>query len=438
MKSRPLLGLLALATFAATSCKKKDSGIVATAETEEKRSESIEAAFVNSDGGGSGTIAADRPEFRELDGFFGTLGAAARKSDRGAYFEHLSANAMVRYLETKGLAKMKSEGERKSLEKGIEQGLTNSMPRMAFDRHVLVRVEETAPGQVVAFTRNYDQEMEVVTKMRWWLVKEKGGWKVYDFEDLDQGLRTSSLLGAALSGMIGGELPPWMENFGKISRGLSAVNGENMLEELGKLQVEAEKMLKHSLPPEIEAFARTMKVSAMLANEDFSGGLSELEKMEKLPNPSPMLHFQKGSALAALRRPAEARAAYTAYAEELGWDGDVHEMVADTYLSEGKKKEALDHALKGLADQKDSMGCLSTAVVASGPAEVVALKGHFAAHSDPETAYDAAITYAIEMEDLEVGRATLAMLKEAKPDSELIEMYEGRLEEGVEEVPGDQ
>lgn len=429
MNTRSLLGLLALATLAVTSCKKKDTGIVATHETEEKRSESIEAAFVKSEAGGSGTIAADRPEFRELDEFFAKLGKAARNSDRGVYFSSMSADAMVRYLETNGSVKFKRDSERKALTQGMERGLTNSMSNMAFDRHVLVRLEETAPGQVVAFTRTYDDRMEVVSKFRWWLVKENGAWKVYDFEDLDQGLRTSTLMGAAVAAIAGGSTPPWLDNFQKISAGMNDVDSENALEKLADLQKEAEAMLKDNPPAEIEAFARLMLVSGMLANEDFTGGLAELEKLEKLPNRSPMVHYQKGSALAALERPTEARAAFEAYAAELGWDRDVHEMMADSFLSEGKKKEALEHALKGLADDKNSTGCLATASVAAGAAEVPSLKKHFDANSDPEAAYDAAITYAIEMEDPEVGRAVLALLKEAKPDSELIEFHEGELTE---------
>jgi hypothetical protein len=312
----------------------------------------------------------------------------------------------------------------------------NSMSNMGYDRHVLARVEEISPNQVMVFTRTYDLELQVVGKMRWWLVKEGGAWRAYDFEELSQGARASTMMGA-LAGSMKGTPQPWVESFVKMARAMQNLGGDDMFEKLSALEKNAENVLSKSPPQEVEMVARQMLVAGKMANGNSEAALEEIAKLEKLPNVSPGIHFQKGGALIALAKPAEARAAFQAYVDVLGWDSDVHEMMADTYLTEGNKKDALDHALKGLADHKDALGCLASAAAASEPAKMSELSKHFDATEKPETAYETAIDYALEIEDEEVAKALVAMLKAKLPESELVELYEDLLSESDEEEDGE-
>jgi tetratricopeptide (TPR) repeat protein len=432
MTSRLLLLALACAT-ALPSCKKKsDPGITVTHETETQRSESVKAAFVDTPAAGTKTIDPSRPEHAELDAFFTKLGKAARNSDRKAYGECISADAMIRHLEAKGMLTFRTDRERSSFLKGAEGSMGNSMSNMAFDRHVISRLEEISPNQVMAFTRTYDQGLQVVIKMRWWLVKEAGTWRAYDFEELSQGIRASTMMGAIV-GSMKGKPEPWVEPFTEMAKTMQNLAGDNMLEKLADMEKHAGNVLKKSPPQEIEIVARQMLVAGKMGNGDVEGALEEIEKLEKLSNVSPGLHFQKGGALIALEKPVEARAAFQKYVDVLGWDSDVHEMMADAYMAEDNKKDALDHALKGLADHKDALGCLATAAVASGTGGVGDLTKHFDATDEPEAAYETAIDYALETEDEEVAKALVGMLKEKLPKSDLVEVYEDILSESPEE-----
>jgi tetratricopeptide (TPR) repeat protein len=198
-------------------------------------------------------------------------------------------------------------------------------------------------------------------------------------------------------------------------------------------------------PAEIKAYARLILVTALITNEEFEQALEKLEEMDKLPDPSPAVSYLKGVVLSSLARPAEARTELERYAAAVGWDRDVHETMADCHLEEGSKEKALEHALKGLADHKESPGCLATAAVASPAVGIAGLKKHFDATLDPESSYEIAIDYAIDREDMEVAKAVFALLKESKPDSELIEYYEeefteqrGEMEEAEDSAMDDE
>jgi len=436
MTSRILL--LALACFTALpSCKKKSGPPISVPhETEVQRTESVKAAFVDSPAAGGKVIDPSRPEHAELDAFFTKLGTAARKGDRKTYRECLSADAMIRHLEARGLVTFRTDRERASFLKGAEGSLGNSMNNMAFDRHVISRIEEIAPNQVMAFTRTFNNELQITIKMRWWLVKDAGAWRVYDLEELSQGTRASTMMGALVGGRTG-KPEPWLAPFEQLAKSMQDLSGDNMLEKFMELETHAEKVLKKSPPEEIEIIARHLLVSGRLTNGDAEGALEEIGKLEKMTNVTPGLHLEKAAAFVALEKPVEARAAIQAYVDILGWDSDVHEMMADAYISEGNKKDALDHALKGLADHKDALGCLASAAVASGAGGVGDLAKHFDATQDSEAAYETAIDYSLEVEDEAVAKALVGMLKAKHPKSDLVEVYEDILSESAGEEMGE-
>ncbi len=422
MSHRSLLLVLAC-LMAMPSCKKKSPGITVVPETETQRSEAVKAAFVEGAATGGKRIEPGQPEFAEVDAFFTKFGAAAKKKDRATYGACMSMDAMVRNLEAKGMISFKNDRERAAFLKGAESSMGNSMGNMAFDSHTVARLEEIAPNQAMAYTRAFNDDMKVVVKMRWWLLKEDGAWKIYDFEELSQGVRASTMMGAMV-GATKGKEKAWVQPILEMSKAMQNMGGDNMLKKLASLREMSEKILKSSPPPEVEVFARQMLVSGMMANGDAAEALVQVEQLEKLPNISPGIHFLKGCALTATEKPAEARAAFERYADLLGWDSDVHEMMADAYFAEGNRKDALDHALKGLADQKDATGCLATAAVAAGVGRIGELKRHFDAVSDPESAFKVVIDHAFENEDEETAKAVFALLKEKLPDSDLVKAYE--------------
>lgn len=421
--SHRCLPLLFAVLSVLASCKKQSPRVTVVEESESERSAAVKAAFVDEGATTGRRIDPASPEFAEVDAFLGRFGKAASTKDKAAFTGCLSVDAMVSHIEAKGMISFKTGRERADFIRGAQSSIGGSMGNMAFDRHTLARLEEIAPKQMMAFTRAYDGDIGVVVKMRWWLIKEDDGWKIYDFEELSQGARASTMMGA-MAGGLKGRQKAWVQPMLDMSRAMQDLGGDDLVERLAKLRGLSESLLAKSPPPEVESFARHMLVSGMMANGESAEALVELEKLEKLPSVSPGVHFMKGCALTASGKPAEAREAFGRYVEQLGWDSDVHEMMADSYLSEGKRDEALDHALKGLAEEKEATGCLATAAVAAGAARVGELEVHFEASRDPETSFAAVIDYALQSENDETGKAVLALFKAKFPDSELVGAYE--------------
>lgn len=425
MSHAPLMSLCLLAgPLLLGACKKQSASPAFKAETEQERAQSIESAFVANDSTGGSAIAPDSPEFRALDEVVANIGRSNRKADHKRVRALVSPEAMVRHLEQKNYVEFKSVSERTSFMAGFEKGLMKSFAQLAFDDHKLVRAEMLAPRQAVVFVRINDEEMGIVTKQRWWLIQEEGGWKLYDFEDVDGGIRGSTMMGAMLSGMKGGK-EPWIEPLLNLVRaGQSEVA---VLDQLTSGRTHAEEILKHNPPDEVQNMARITISGALIADQEFEEALKQFEEMDKSANPSPVRHYMRGSALSGLGRQDEALAAYEAYAKELGWDSDVYESVADIHLEKGNKALAYENALKGLADNKNSTACLSLAAVSAEPGQLPDLVRHFQATSDPEVAYEEAIDHAVFVEDLPRARALLGLLKTALPKSDLIEIYESDL-----------
>lgn len=412
-------------------CKKKTAPAAFKGETEQERAQSIQSAFVSKDATGAGAIAPDSAEFRALDEVVTNIGRGNRKSDAKRVRDCISPDAMVRHLEEKKLASFKSKAERAGFMTGFEKGLMSSFSQLVFDQHKLVRAEMIAPGQAMVLLRLHDEEMGVVTKQRWWLVQEEGGWKLYDFEDLDGATRASTLMGAMFAGMKGGK-EPWVDPLLKL---IKTSQGEgDVLEQVSNGRTYAEEILKNNAPEEVQSMARITITGAMFAEQEFEEALKQLAEMDKISNPSPVRHYMRAGAFAALGREDEALAAYEAYAKELGWDFDVHEMVASIHFSKGNKALAYEHAMKGLADNKDATACLSLAAVTATPDQVPGLVKYFETTSDPEVAYEEAIDHAFMEEDLPRARDLLELLKTSLPKSDLVEVYESDLAEAEKEA----
>jgi tetratricopeptide (TPR) repeat protein len=376
------------------------------------------------DATGGSAIAPDSAEFRALGDAVANIGRSNRKADEKRVRALVSPEAMVRHLEQRKFVEFKSAAERASFMTGFEKGVMKSFKQLAFDEHKMVRAEMLAPGQAMVFIRLHDEEMGIVTKQRWWLVQEEGTWKLYDFEDVDGGIRGSTMMGAMLSGMKGGK-EPWVDPLLSLAR--SGQGEDAVLDQLANGRTHAEEILKHDAPEEVRNMARITITGALIADQKFEETLKYFEEMDKSANPSPVRHYMRASALAGLGRQDEALAAYEAYAKELGWDSDVYESVANIHFEKGNKVLAFENALKGVSDNKNSTACLSLAAVAAGPGQLRELAKHFEATSDPEVAYEEAIDHAVFVEDLPRARALLGLLKTSLPKSDLIEVYESDL-----------
>lgn len=408
----------------------KKSGATVMEETASQREESMRAAY-SPDGVPDSKESHVKFENITKDRF-ARLAKAIKDKDREAMTSVISGKAMYEYAERAGLMDFVPSRERsnviKGLQVGIANGLINASGLLSYDDVEVVRIEPIKENEFIVYTRMWDDRLEVYTKMRWWFLGVgTKRWVIYDYEDFDTNIRASTLMSAAMSNaMKGGK--GWASDFLSLTRAFSGANVENLIERLQKGEEKAKALLKHKEAPEaVKGYARVMLVSSLIAQERFEDAMTEVKILIKEHPDIPMALYSKGSAHLGLEQWDQAVQDFTKYAELLGWDSDVHEMIADAYLGKKDFKQAQEHARKGLMDNQNSYGCLATYALSVPEDQKDSILSHIQKTKDPESAYEYVMDYAIEEENISLAKWLLEKLKVAFPKSELIAYYEEEL-----------
>src|SRR5439155_14964734 len=94
------------------------------------------------------------------------------------------------------------------------------------------------------------------TKMRLWVRKTPAaGWQIYDFEDLDGGIRISDFIAGGIAASAGGGPPPWLQHAGNIKAVIQAAFAGHIPGAKSALAA----MEAVSFPPQIDALRTMMK-----------------------------------------------------------------------------------------------------------------------------------------------------------------------------------
>ena len=237
-------------------------------ESDAERDQSMRAAFTTTVGRGDAKdVTGDAELVAEITEFFKALGTAFDEGDRSKLKNLVSGEMMIDYAQRSGVLDLSSLGPmrqvsfRRQFTNGLLQGLATHGKNNAFTRPRVVRVEQISKREVLAYMRSQSVWLGVETKSRWWLLKNLAGeWQAYDWEDLDSGIRTSTLMGA----MAGPNTSaPWNQDALNL---LQAVQQLQASEEFDPTQLRepCEKLLAHKVPAVIESLARGLLAAALL------------------------------------------------------------------------------------------------------------------------------------------------------------------------------
>lgn len=422
--------ILSLCAFAlgglTTGCRDADKVKVEHREySAEETEKSVQKAFVEETDGAVQKVPAG------VERFFTLLGRATRAEAEIDGEQFLSMDAMLSALASSGSLDSFSPGEKKAFSIGFRAAagrLGTSLRQAAYDQHKIQLIEKLDDDKLLVYTRLYDNEINVVSQMRWWLLETDKGWRAYDYEDLSVGLRTVSLMVTLLKSGLGDNPEPWITDFIPAAR-MTQTTALDSPESFEDLRAPFEKLRENKLPKDIASFASMIMVSIHQANSRADEALAELNDAEAKGISSPLFHYQMGSLLADLKMHSEALAEYQKYTAKFGFDSDIYELIADSQLALDEFEKARQSALAGLNDNPASLGCLIT-LVAATPAENIVdseFTKKFSATSDSEGSYEGTLDYLLNAEDPERAKALLILLKKNHPDSDLIEYYDEQL-----------
>lgn len=363
---------------------------------------------------------------QEIRAYLDELREAFAAEDQEAIRERLSIDAMIESVRARGVADFDEIGQQEAFKEGFSEGIGQAIAgwsrMMGWDQHDIRKIEWESPTRAIVSVRNWHDQLEVHTKMRWWLVRssEEGRWQFYDFEDLDQGLRVSSVMGSTLTGIL--SQAPWVQPFLRIARTMQTAEDELQLIE--GIQSDVKQLLEYSLPEDLRVFTVVMRSTALInLEEDPESALALMDELKNLKASYPMLDYLRGTAHQAASRWEEAIKWFEQYADTMGWDADVCESVADCYWDLGEIAKANEMARKGLDDQPTSWGCLATFAISLPEDRSSELFERMDKIDNPEGAFETVIDWALTNEKEDIARKVYLRLEVKHPNSELLEYY---------------
>jgi tetratricopeptide (TPR) repeat protein len=166
-------------------------------EDDEQRRQQLRQAFANQ------PLVPDDQMAREIKALLTDLGAAFRAGDGQRAADLFDADRMFDELAAQEVLPPKLLRSRAEFVSGLRVGLSQTLaqqaPLLAWSTFEVRSVKRLQGNEAVVIARHRDDAGNTL-KMRWWVTRLPGTWKVYDLEDLDMGVRLSAEMGTAVAG----------------------------------------------------------------------------------------------------------------------------------------------------------------------------------------------------------------------------------------------
>jgi tetratricopeptide (TPR) repeat protein len=141
----------------------------------------------------------DEELLRELKPFFATVGADCAKLGPQGLISHLDVDRLVDEILTLPMVPANIVQNRQQFAAGMKVGMTKQaaggqLP-ITWTRADIKHAKWLNAQEAVVIVRHQDAFGNPL-RIRWWLTKRSGAWQIYDLQDLDAGLRVSTVIGS--------------------------------------------------------------------------------------------------------------------------------------------------------------------------------------------------------------------------------------------------
>lgn len=278
----------------------------------------------------------------ELKPLFTALGEAYSAKDVRRIIGHFDLERMFDELAALEMLPANIRGDRRGFLKGVEKGMNRAAGQQAVFLHwteTEIRSVKKLQGNEAVVIARHRAANGIIFKMRWWVSKQTGAWRVFDYEDLDAGMRVTTLVGsigqlgvakaagvaAAVQAVQQAAVATVERNPDAAERHLRRTDGVAMPRELEAMRSMVQGLihLQRNLPKEaLAAFdaaqgfnpdmpiLKLLKASACNDLGQHAEALHHLEAYQALLGDDANTCVELGQALHGLQRIAEAQAAY--------------------------------------------------------------------------------------------------------------------------------
>lgn len=203
----------------------------------------------------------------------------------------------------------------------------------------------------VVFSQHRDADGDG-TKMRWWVVRSGGRWKIYDFEDLEMGMRSSITMASVVDASgPQGVLP-------RQSEAIAAVNTATSLlasQQYDQAEQQILPTLDVLLPKEYAAWRLAQLAIIQTSRGEWGKALDFADRAAVVNPEMPLLPMLRAQILNGFERFEEAAQEARKYIALLGGDDHGSFLLGTALAGMGQKQEAAEAFREGLGNYSDSV-----------------------------------------------------------------------------------
>jgi tetratricopeptide (TPR) repeat protein len=195
------------------------------------------------------------------------------------------------------------------------------------------QVKKMAGNDVAILVRHRDHDGDI-QKMRWWLTR-RGGWRVYDIDDLNLGVRFSAILSGTLPADVNRNL-----DIARCCQLLKAADGCIHQQDADGAERQLRAMFGTKLPATLDAGREVVRALVHYQRGEAKEMLDALGRAEKLHPDLPSINQLKGMANNHLGKWDVALKHLEAYRDLLGEDPELNRQLALSLRGVGRFPEA--------------------------------------------------------------------------------------------------
>lgn len=370
---------------------------------------------------------------RALEELLSAFGEAIRKANPEKIVASFDAERMVDEVKKLGGFAGLKPGQEKEVAKAFATGLGEGFVRFAslirWSRHEIKQVKYSDDRREAVLTaRHWDDEGDS-SKFRWWVQKRDGRWRIYDFEDLNTGIRSSVILGT-----LSGKGLPGAAISKSFERVIGAAQAMQQLD-VDTAGKELRAVARVKFPPPLDALRRMLEGVVAFARDEPEEALKQFDRAESLRADLPILHYLRAVVHNGLGNHEKALAHARKYVELLGDDANAYAEIGDALMELKRPTEAAAAYRKGLDDYPDSVENFEGLRKALPAGKKAELGDHFARMSKPGERFEELVEDALLSDDDETAAALIAAYRKKAPDNPAVDYYAARVRILKNDIP---
>jgi predicted Zn-dependent protease len=276
--------------------------------------------------------------------------------DRKGAVEHFDLERLFDEVKDQGLLPPEVVRSRRDFVHGMGIGMDQALQRQAevdlWTSFEIRNLKKLQGNEAVVIVRHKAAD-GTITKIRWWVSKRTGQWKVYDYEDLDTSMRISTVMASVIQGGIRNAPAAGkaMQNIGEAMIALGLHQDADAAER--KLQAAA----GVPLPRPAEGLRHLAQGMIHLQRNRVEDALASWEQSHRSHPDMPALDLFKAVAYNRLARWEDALKHLKTYEDLLGDDANVCREKGQALLGLNRKPEAAAAYRKALGYNAEDMDC---------------------------------------------------------------------------------